>query len=53
MIKTSNIAKYIVFNLNTGEIQAYGNDRKVLLSTYHGKAYQIMKVVPLDWREEW
>lgn len=45
--------KYIVFNKNTKAVQKTGNDLQGLLSTYHGKAYQIMQVVPLDTREEW
>lgn len=49
----SVMPKYIVFNNNTKAVQTTGNDLQELLSTYHGKAYQIMQVVPLDTREEW
>lgn len=49
------IPKYIVFNTNKkpAEVVATGNDLYGLLSAYHGKAYQIMKVKPLSDREEW
>ncbi|MDF8374040.1 hypothetical protein G9401_00325 [Weissella paramesenteroides] len=49
------IPKYIVFNTNKkpAEVVATGNDLYELLSAYHGKAYQIMKVKTLSDREEW
>ena len=34
-------------------VTASGNDLDKLLSVYHGKAYQIMKVKKLSDREEW
>ena len=48
------IPKYVVFNINKdAEVVASGNDLYELLSVYHGKAYQIMKVKTLSDREEW
>lgn len=53
------IPKYIVFNTNMTDRNgnalpvAIGNDLYELLSAYHGKAYQIMKVKTLSDREEW
>ena len=47
------IPKYVVFNINKdAEVVASGNDLYELLSAYHGKAYQIMKVKSLSNREE-
>lgn len=51
--------KYIVFNTNMPDKHGnalpvgQGNNLDELLSTYHGKAYQIMKVKTLSDREEW
>ncbi|XZO08229.1 hypothetical protein ABU186_01870 [Weissella paramesenteroides] len=49
------IPKYIVLNTNnkTAKVVTTGNDLYELLSAYHGKAYQIMKVKTLSDREEW
>ena len=52
------IPKYIVFNINIPDKNGkalpvgQGNDLDELLSAYHGKAYQIMKVKTLSDREE-
>ena len=53
------IPKYVVFNINKQDaygnalLVAQGNSAYELLTTYHGKAYQIMKVKTLSDREEW
>ena len=53
------IQKYIVFNTNMHDKNGnalpvgQGNNLDELLSIYHGKAYQIMKVKALSDREEW
>ena len=53
------IPKYVVFNINMTDGQGnalpvgQGNNLDELLSAYHGKAYQIMKVKTLSDREEW
>lgn len=51
------IPKYVLFNVNKRDehgnalLVAYGNDAFDLLTTYEGKAYQIMEVIPVDqWR---
>lgn len=53
------IPKYIVFNTNMLDRNGntlpvgQGNNLDELLSVYHGKAYQIVKVKTLSDREEW
>lgn len=53
------LPKYVVFNTNMTDKQGkmlpvgQGDDLYELLSAYHGKAYQIMKVKTLSNREEW
>ena len=53
------IPKYVVFNINMTDGHGnvlpvgQGNNLDELLSVYHGKAYQIMKVKTLGDREEW
>lgn len=53
------IPKYVVFNINMTDGQGnalpvgQGNNLDELLSVFHGKAYQIMKVKTLSDREEW
>ena len=47
------IPKYIVFNTNMPDKNGNALPVDELLSTYHGKAYQIMKVKTLSDREEW
>ena len=53
------IPKYIVFNTNMPDKNGnalpvdQGDDLDKLLTVYHGKAYQIMKVKALSDREEW
>ena len=53
------IPKYIVFNTNMPDKKGktlpvgQGDDLSELLSVFHGKAYQIMKVKTLSDREEW
>ena len=52
------IPKYIVFNTNMPDRNGnalpvgQGNNLDELLSVFHGKAYQIMKVKSLSNREE-
>ena len=59
MHKNYETPKYVVFNTLARDINgkalvtASGNDLEKLLSVYHGKAYQIMKVKTLSDREEW
>ena len=59
MHKNYETPKYVVFNTLARDINgkalvtASGNDLDELLSAYHGKAYQIMKVKTLSDREEW
>lgn len=53
------ITKYIVFNKNMPDKNGndlpvgQGNNLDELLSVFHGKAYQIMKVKTLSDQEEW
>ena len=53
------IQKHIVFNTNMPDKNGnalpvgQGDNLDELLSAYHGKAYQIMKVKTLSDREEW
>ena len=53
------IPKYIVFNINMPDKNGkalpvgQGDNLDELLSVFHGKAYQIMKVKTLSDREEW
>lgn len=53
------LPKYVVFNTNMPDKNGktlpvgQGDDLDELLSVYHGKAYQIMKVKMLSDREEW
>ena len=49
----NNMPKFVIFNNQTWEVAARGDDEKVLLSMYHGKNYQIAKTNPLGEREEW
>lgn len=51
------IPKYVLFNVNKRDehnnalLVTYGNNAFNLLTTYEGKAYQIMEVIPVDqWR---
>jgi hypothetical protein len=59
MHKNYETPKYVVSNTLARDIDgkalvtASGNDLEELLSAYHGKAYQIMKVKSLSDREEW
>lgn len=53
------IPKYVLFNVHKRDehgnalLVAYGNDAFDLLTTYEGKAYQIMEVMPVDqWRQK-
>lgn len=52
-----DIPKYVLFNVHKQDehgnalFVACGNDAYDLLTTYEGKAYQIMEVIPVDqWR---
>ena len=53
------IPKYIVFNTNMPDKNVnalpvgQGNNLDELLSVFHDKAYQIMKVKSLSYWEEW
>lgn len=53
------IPKYIVFNINKKDaygnalLVAQGNSAYELLTTYEGKAYQIVKVKTLSDSGEW
>ena len=50
-------AKYVVLNKNSGgefhEVVANGDDAELLKKQYMGSAYEILKNVPLNEREEW
>jgi hypothetical protein len=48
---------YVVFNMRVGnefhKPVAWGDDFNRLMVQYHGSAYQVMRVRPVNEREEW